>query len=490
MGEMLQSWLPTFRDRLASIAYGPQRRRRQQMVDGLESEQGTFGPPQGPPQAPPQGPPPQAQQPTFAAGGQQPSGARTIPMQGPPQQPMETFPGGAAMPQQQPPPDHLQQSLMQRGTFDGPQPAETQAPPADLPVGGSFAPEGEYSGPKTWDELVQQVPPEQIEGGIAAMEKAAGKPVEQIFEQQMPDVAQQNTKLTREEKGLLLMEFGLRMMAASSPESDGTFGGAFGIAGMGTLGSYKDLKQQKANAPAEAAQADRDAREQEAKIEKLYSEANKMDRETKNAKKILKADENGVYVLIDTDTGKAMPVTGDDGNPIKVGPDGERQFDFLIKRRAYENVYGCAELSGAEAAECSRKAIMFANKFDGGEAAENNLRSRVALQVLKALEDPSNWRKYTVIDDNGNVTTERWEKLNDRQQSQVLTSRLNLVIGSIIPESTISGVGQGGVEQEIDWRQLGLSASEFDRMQDGDVFGAPDGSTWIKSNGRPRKIGM
>lgn len=64
---------------------------------------------------------------------------------------------------------------------------------------------------------------------------------DELFEQ-LGGVEKPETELTKEEKGLFIMSFGLRMMAASETMSAG---GAFGAAGVPTVGEMRGLKQQR-----------------------------------------------------------------------------------------------------------------------------------------------------------------------------------------------------------------------------------------------------
>jgi len=135
-----------------------------------------------------------------------------------------------------------------QGGLPGDQPAAApalagaQQPPASPASGGAG------SGP----EMIKQEVDRAKQGAKAAPEKAKrmadaleGTGVDlteaynEIFDQ-LGGVEKPDTELSKEEKGLFIMSFGLRMMAASETMSAG---GAFGAAGVPTVQEMRGLKE-------------------------------------------------------------------------------------------------------------------------------------------------------------------------------------------------------------------------------------------------------
>lgn len=193
-----------------------------------------------------------------------------------------------------------------------------------------------------------------------------------------------DTRLSREEKGQLLMEFGLRMLAYSGQE--GAEFEAIGRAGIETLGSARAMREQKRRRPIE---------EQKEQLEMDLTRA-QMEAAQRTRKEVT-TDAEGNMIIVDTETGNRINVTDADGNSVKGGAQEARRFEKEVAREMYRAVR-CTGMSGDELQTCEVAALAYASGGAGTVLAFPEVMDRenttAALKVL--LDEDAQYTKHTI----------------------------------------------------------------------------------------------
>lgn len=132
-------------------------------------------------------------------------------------------------------------------------PAQPMQPPAGAPGMGAPQTEaipgdgfGGEGGDQSFQALFMSQPKEEQAKQIDELEKRVGS-IDRAYDQMVKQMGQRpSTKLSRHEKGMLIMELGLQLMSQSGADKHGgDFGGAVGDAGLATLKSYQGLSGSK-----------------------------------------------------------------------------------------------------------------------------------------------------------------------------------------------------------------------------------------------------
>ena len=413
--------------------------------------------------------PPQPSMPPGVEGIAQPEGATTFPM-GPEAGPMQGQPidaGGqptAPMGAMPPPGAGAAPSFGGAPAPGGPEPAMLPGgPEPSMPAAAGAEPEqdrsGEFEkGPDSFMGMADEQDPEDIDAAVKTME-SQGIDIDQqhadltgteAYESEDDPSGEKagkgdEKKMTRQEKGLILMEFGLSLMA-SSGSGTGTIGGDIGKAGGAALAGHM-------------------GRETQRKEMLLEAEDRKLDRELKRAK-ITKAGKSkttietvgGKLVIINEDTGEANPVLMD-GQPV----DAENldKYASEVDREAYETVV-CSAMKGKELSQCKRRALAYSK---GGAAKVAFPELEIADQrenVMDILQDPDNKSaKYPVPSAGGQHI--RWKDMTEGQRMEV---RDTLVEQRTKQPNVTTKAGGGGIE--------GLSAADTAKMKPGKIYTLSD----------------
>lgn len=140
-----------------------------------------------------------------------------------------------------------------------PQPAQnlaTAAAPAATPESQTEAIPGDGMDDDSFQSHFMRQPEKEQASQIDELEQKVGS-IDRAYQQMSQQLGQRpSTKLSRKEKGMLIMEFGLQLMSQSAAGAHGgDFGGAVGDAGLNTLKSYRN---QKAGKQKQADQWDQD----------------------------------------------------------------------------------------------------------------------------------------------------------------------------------------------------------------------------------------
>src|SRR5690606_7783162 len=125
------------------------------------------------------------------------------------------------------------------------EPMQSRAPRSELELlsdqsESASSIDGSGGGAVSFQQLRDQMTPEQEKQSVDNLEKKLGVSIDRAYDELVAQLGTRPSgKLSREDKGMLLMEFGLAMLANSRPgESDAE---AAGVAGSKALGSYRDM---------------------------------------------------------------------------------------------------------------------------------------------------------------------------------------------------------------------------------------------------------
>lgn len=214
-------------------------------------------------------------------------------------------------------------------------------------------------------------------------------------------------KLTRQEKGLILMEFGLSLMA-SSGTGEGTLGGDIGKAGLQAFGGHQERKIEKAKLKTEAEEREQKRRLTEARIAKAGQKDT-----------IVKADKDGNFIIVDQQSGESKPVLMD-GEPVQAA--NAEKFASEVDRLAYEELE-CAGLKGTSLKSCKRRALAY-GKGGGAKVAFPELeRADQTDRVMRNLEDPDKASSKYRIPSTGLM--KRWKVMTPDEQLEVAEGFVN-----------------------------------------------------------------
>lgn len=341
---------------------------------------------------------------------QQPEGATTFPGPQPPAAALQgqaIGPGGAPMGPMasMPPPGAggINPQAVATPTFD----ATGGAPqPAIPPVEAQQQPDrsGEFeAGPDSFAGMSNEADPEDIANATKAMEeggvdidaeyaKVTGSEPEESADD--PEGKTKGEGLTKQEKALILMEFGLNLMAQSGT-GEGTLAGDLGKAGGAALTGHMGRKaaQAKQLAAAEDKKLDRELKR--AQIKK----AGQVDAQ-------LSTDGSGNRILINKQTGESTPVLMD-GKPV--GADDSDKLDFQLQVEAFEGAY---KDQIKDPKELHRRAIAFA-KGVKQIAFPELARADAAKAIVKELNEGKNSSQKFFVDGK----EKRWKNMTHAEKT-------------------------------------------------------------------------
>ncbi len=403
--------------------------------------------------------------PSMPGGIQQPEGATTFPLAETPQMPMQPIgPGGQPTGPMgvMPPPGAINPAAAATPTFAGAPAPGAEPQPAMPPV--EAQPQDDKSvedGPDSFATMAKDAPEEDKEKAVKVMEDQ-GVDIEAEHAKIVGDTGEGKGKgLSKQEKALILMEFGLNLMA-SSGTGEGTFASDIGQAGGAALTGHMGRKaaRQKMLSEAEDKKLERELKR--AQIDKA-----------KKAKTTIKAS-GGRLVVINEDTQEATPILMD-GEPVEAA--NVDKYASEVDRQSYETVV-CEGLTGAEMKQCKRQALAYSK---GGAAKVAFPELELADQrenVMDLLQDPDNRSsKYPVASQGG-----RHIKWKDMTEGQRMETRDALVAQRTKEPNvtTKGGGGGGGVE--------GLSPEDIAKMKPGKIYELSDGREAKLVDGVPQIV--
>jgi len=403
--------------------------------------------------------------PSIPPGIKQPGGATTFPM-GPQPGPMQGQPidaGGQPMAPMasMPGPGGINPAAAATPTFAG-APTPGQPQPAMPPVAGQ--PQDDKSdqfedGPNSFAAMAKDADDKDVEKAADAMEKS-GVDIDAEHAKIVGDTGKGKGKgLSRNEKALILMEFGLNLMA-SSGTGEGTFASDIGQAGGAALAGHVGRKQ-----ASKQAEIDRMEREQKSRL----TEAQIKKAETPTT--TIKTDKDGNYINISG--GVATPILTAGGEPVSAA--NVEKFNSEVDRQAYEELE-CVDLSGAALKSCKRRALAY-GKGGGARVAFPELeRADQTDKVMKNLEDPDKRSAKYHVPSTGQ--TMRWREMSPAQQDEVATGFVDRRMR--IWENPGTDAKAGGIE--------GLSPEDIARMKPGKIYTLSDDRKAKLVNGVPTII--
>lgn len=347
----------------------------------------------------------------IVQGTKQPEGATTFPL--PQEQPMPMQPiGPGGQPTApmgvMPPPGAINPAAAATPSFDAgatgaPKPA---MPPVDAPPQQDRS--GEFEkGPDSFAGMAEEADDEDIENAANSMEEA-GVDINAEHAKIVGDTGEGKGKgLSRNEKALILMEFGLSLMA-SSGTGEGTFASDIGQAGGAALTGHMGRKAAKQKALTEA---------EDRKLERELKQA--QIKKAQRPETVVKTDQQGNMIIVDEQTGDSKPVLMD-GEPVTAG-DADK-LDFEVKREAFKAAYG-ADIKDPK--ELEQRAVAFANSVRQ-VAFPELARQDQAKAIIKELNEGKNASQKFIV----NGEEKRWKNMTYAEKTKTATQMVDMAMAA------------------------------------------------------------
>lgn len=403
---------------------------------------------------------------------------------------VEGVPGAGGPAAEQPLLPFDQEQPVELPTFGAPeeqvtQPTPPTGPPEGLPPGTEGTvpaaepgePRGRGKGGAQVEEGGEVLRPDQVETPEDLMAAATNEEIDKgidVVEQQLEESGSSideaygkvtggppDTRLSRREKGQLLMEFGLRMLAYSGQE--GAEFEAIGRAGIETMGSARAMKEAKRRQPIE---------EQREQLEMDLTRA-QIDA-AKRTKKEVTQDADGNMIIVDVETGKQIKVTDSDGNPVAAGAKDQRRFEKEVAREMYRAVR-CTGMSGEELKTCEVAALAYASGGAGTVLAFPEIMDRenttAALKVL--LDEDAQYTKHTIPSTGEQKTI---AQMTGEERAEVVAEYAKM--WGVEPNQPRGTAAEG----PTGWEAVGMSQEEAGQLAEGQRVKHPDGG-WVWNDG-------
>jgi len=405
----------------------------------------------------------------IVRGQPQPEGATTFPL--PEQSPLQAQPIGAGGSPTGPMASMPPEGAVGPGpgapapSFDAP----GQAPqPAMPPVQAQAQPDrtAEFDkGENSFAGMAEKADPKSVNSAIDSMEKAGTNIDEEYAKitgtepeksENDPTMKKKSKdlkgKLTRQEKALILMEFGLSLMA-SSGSGEGTIAGDIGQAGMQAFGGHQRRETAKAKAATEAEEREQKRRLTEAQIKKA-----------EEADTVVKADRDGNFIVVDQQSGESKPVLMD-GEPVQAA--NADKFASEVDRMAYEGLE-CEGLKGSALKSCKRRALAYAKGGGANVAFPELERADQTDRVMKNLEDPDKASSRYRIPSTGQL--KRWKLMTPDEQLEVAQGFVERRMEIINSGSIETGSKKAGGFEDPDGLLSGMDSQARAGMVPGKIY--------------------
>ena len=236
-------------------------------------------------------------------------------------------------------------------------------------------------GDLTFRDAFQQAPEEVQEANLTKLEETlrqGNKTIDEAYDEMQKQLGEKpDTNLSRKEKGMLIMEFGLNLMANSSGSRYGEdLGGALGASGLQTIQSYRGQKQEK-QARADQYEQSRlaieaDRAKSKSVLAKSALDAAAKEKEigikgevtTKDGKMYLYRSDGSLMLMRDPETNE--PLTAEQDREGATGP----KFETEYRYNQFLSIYGTdprtgKPLTGARLDRVKKQALEFANDRGG-----------------------------------------------------------------------------------------------------------------------------
>ena len=334
-------------------------------------------------------------------------------------------PGGGGPAEAQPLLPFDEEPPIELPTFGAPEEEVTQptpegGAPEGLPPGTqpTVPAEGEGRGRGKGGEQADEVlRPDQVETPEDLMAAATDEEIDKgtdVLEQQLEEQGSSldeayaqvtggppDTRLSRQEKGQLLMEFGLRMLAYSGQE--GAEFEAIGRAGIETMGSARAMREAKRTRPGE---------ERKSQLELDLLDA-QITRERAGVNEII-TDADGNLISVNKATNEVTPITDASGNPVTAETDAS-QFESQLNRDAYRQYF--IDTVGECDSACERGALAYSKGGAAQVAFPELLRADQTDRVMKVFENPDNSSRRYPIPSTGEQ--KRWKDMTEEEKFEV-----------------------------------------------------------------------
>ncbi len=405
----------------------------------------------------------------VSGGQQQPEGATTFPLpeQGPlqgqpigpdgqPTGPMGVMPppgGGKAQNLEAAPVPSFAPPGQPAPTFQGPEVQPQQDRSAEF-----------EQGPDSFQGMAKEHDEADVNKAIDAIEES-GTNLDEAYTQATGGPPEKG--MSRKEKGLILMEFGLNLMAQSGT-GEGTAAGDIGKAGVAAFQGHRGREVAKQKALVDAEDRKLERRKAEAQIKKA-----------ERADVSIKADADGNYIIVDKQTGESKPVLMD-GKPVQESD--REKFASEVDRLAYEALE-CEGLSGSALKSCKRRALAY-GKGGGAKVAFPELeRADQTDRVMKNLEDPDKKSAKYRVPSNGQ--TKRWKDMTPNEQVEVAEAfvdrRMEIINRGNVETKDGAGKSNGG-------ETFGLSTEDVASIKPGEIVTLSDGKRIRRRDGRLEEV--
>jgi len=314
-------------------------------------------------------------------------------------------------------------------------------------------PRGDELTGRNFDQFVNdpnEMSPEEQAGAVAKMEQdleGGGSSIEDAFRQasEKMEINPDDLKLTKKEKGLMVMEFGLALMAASSGDAyGGDIGGAIGSAGLSTLDRYYGIKRSKEDlarqekkdtiAMAEASRKfELDTRRVEAterNADASEKRANLQERQLDEAGWVISENKDGNAIWSKPGQ-KSKPALDEAGNSMtmdafKKSKGGAEGGVWQSKRDGYMEIYGRDDkgnpLKGAAKRRAEEEALEYANGTRKSAEADDMMKYRDGQQAL--LEDGRQKFPNGEKKDDGSPVMKEFDSLPIDKQNEILDEQV------------------------------------------------------------------
>jgi hypothetical protein len=345
-------------------------------------------------------------------------------------------------------------------TFDGPEVGQV----APVEGGGAAEPSGpmEIDDVKSPEDMFRAASPEQISGGADVLEeslKENGSSIDEAYGEMTggpPD-----TRLSREEKAQLLMEFGLGILAQNPMEGEGL--AAVGASGLSTLQRGREMRETKRTRPGEERQAQLEMDLTEAQIEAA-----------RRTNKEMTTDSDGNMIIVDTESGRTIKVEDAEGNPVAGDPDNQQRYEREVARDMYRAVR-CTGKEGAALERCETAALAYAAGGAGTTLAFPEIMDRenteAALRVL--LDDDARFTEHLIPSTGERKTV---SEMNGSERAEVVRETAKLW--------GIDPAGQDEDPAPTGWEGVGMTQDDARRIRPGQRIKHPDGGWVANRDGR------
>lgn len=338
---------------------------------------------------------------------------------------------------------------------------------AQVAEGGEILQAGDVENP---EDLMAAATDEEIAKGTDVVEQQLeeqGSSLDEAYEKVTggpPD-----TRLSREEKGQLLMEFGLRMLAYSGQE--GAEFEAIGRAGIETLGSARAMREAKRARPGE---------ERKSQLELDLLEA-QITREQAGVNEII-TDKDGNLVSVNKATNAVTPITDASGNPVTAETDAS-QFESQLNRDAYRQYF--IDTVGECDSACERGALAYSKGGAAQVAFPELLRADQTDRVMKVFENPDNSSRRYPIPSTGKQ--KRWKDMTEEEKFEVANGFVERRLRILDGGGPTGKQGGAGRPAPTGWKNFetdaGMSEEIARQIPEGQGVDHPDGGQIVNRGG-------